>query len=106
MIRITLIYKRTDDSFFDFDYYVNHHISMSRRLLSDCGLTSIEVEKCVRTLDGGASDIVCICHVDFESEESLSKALKVHGEEMMADFPNYTNIDPEIYVCGVLTSGT
>jgi hypothetical protein len=23
----------------------------------------------------------------------------------MADFPNYTNIDPEIYVCDVLTSG-
>jgi len=78
---------------------------MSRRLLSDCGLSSIEVAKCVRTLDGRESDIICISHVDFDSEENLSKAMEIHGEELKADFPNYTNIDPEIYVCGVLTSG-
>ena len=106
MIRITLIYRDSENSHFDFQYYVNHHVEMSRRLLADCGLVSIEVQKCVRTLDGGEPDVVCISHVDFENEDGLSKALEVHGAEMMADFPNYTNIDPEIYVCGILTSGT
>ena len=50
--------------------------------------------------------MLCISHVDFETEEGLNKALKNHGGDLMADFPNYTNIAPEIYVCGVLTSGT
>jgi len=106
MIRITLVYKHSEDAHFDFDYYVNHHVEMSRRLLSDCGLSSIEVEKCTRTLDGGKPNVVCIAHVDFENEGGLSKALEVHGAALMADFPNYTNIEPDIYVCEVLTSGT
>ena len=105
MIRITLIYKNSKDAHFDFDYYVDHHVEMSRRLLSDCGLISIEVQKCVRRLDGEEPDVVCISHVDFENEEGLAKAMEVHGGDLMADFPNYTNIDPEIYVCSVLTSG-
>jgi uncharacterized protein (TIGR02118 family) len=105
MIRITLLYRDSEGAHFDFDYYVNNHIPMSRRLLSDCGLSSIEVQKCLRTLDGGKPNVICVAHVDFETEDGLSKALKVHGAALMADFPNYTNIEPEIDVCDVLTSG-
>ena len=60
MIRITLIYRRSKVAYFDFDYYVNHHVEMSRRLLADCGLSSIEVQKCDRMLDGAESDVICI----------------------------------------------
>jgi uncharacterized protein (TIGR02118 family) len=105
VVRITLIYRDPENAHFDFDYYVNHHVEWSRRLLSDCGLLSIEVEKCVHTLDGGKSDVVCITHVDFEKESDLSKALEIHGAALMADFHNYTNIQPAIYVCEMLTSG-
>ena len=105
MIRITLVYKREDGGHFDFDYYVNNHVEMSRRIMSDCGLLSIEVEKCIKTIDGKDPDFICISHVDFESEAGLVKALEEHGDEMMADFINYTNIDPEIHVCEILTSG-
>ena len=106
MIRITLIYRDSEGAHFDLDYYVNQHVEMSKRLLSDCGLFSIEVQRRVRTLDGGELDVLCISHVDFKTEDGLSKALKIHGADLMADFPNYTNIDPDIYVCRVLTSGT
>jgi uncharacterized protein (TIGR02118 family) len=105
MIRVTLIYRASTDGYFDFDYYLNHHVEWSRRLLSDCKLSSIEVEKCVRTLDGGKSDLICITHVDFENESDLSKALEIHGAALMADFHNFTNIQPAIYVCEVLTRG-
>ena len=106
MIRITLIYRKSAQTHFDFDHYVNHHVPMSRGLMADCGLISIEVEKVLRALDGSPSDIVCVTHVDFEDETGLRKALELHGEKMMADFPNYTDIDPEIQVCQVLTTGT
>lgn len=105
MIRVTLIYRASAGTHFDFDYYLGHHVEWSRRLLSDCGLSSIEVEKCVRILDGGKSDVVCISHVDFENENELSKALEIHGTALMADFHNFTNIQPAIYVCEILTSG-
>ena len=105
MIRITLVYRRKEGGRFDFDYFVNHHVEMSRRILSDCGLLSIEVEKCIKTLDGKDPDFICISHVDFENEAGLTKVLEAHGDEMMADFINYTNIDPEIHVCEILTSG-
>jgi len=106
MIRVTLIYRHAEGARFDFDYYVNRHVAMSRKLLADCGLLSIEVEKVLRAVDGGPSNAVCVAHVDFEDETGLTKALAVHGEEMMADFKNYTDINPEIHVCEVLTTGT
>ena len=106
MIRVQrLIYRMSETSHFDFDYYVDHHVALSRRLLADCGLLSIEVEKVLRRLDGEPSDIVCITHVDFEDEAGLNQALERHGGEMMADFPNYTDIAPEIQVCRILTTG-
>jgi len=105
MIRVTLVYKDSEEAHFDFEYYVQHHVAMSRRLLSDCGLLSIEVEKCTRMLSGEKPDVVCITHLDLERESDLSKALEIHGAALMADFPNYTNIQPEIYVCEVLTTG-
>ena len=78
---------------------------MLRDLLSDCGLISIEVQRCVRTLGRDRPDVVCISHVDFENEDGLTRALGIHASELMADFPNYTNIDPEIHVREVLASG-
>ncbi|MEM7173016.1 MAG: EthD family reductase [Pseudomonadota bacterium] len=105
MIRVTLLYQKSKGTRFDFDYYVNHHVTMSRRLLADCGLRSIEVEKVASLMDGSPSDLHCITHVDFEDEACLTKALTLHGEEMMADFVNYTDIEPEIHICEVLTTG-
>ena len=105
MIRITLVYRNSEGAHFDFEYYTQHHVVMSRSLLSDCGLLSIEVERCTRTLDGEKPDVVCITHLDLERESDLSRALETHGAALMADFPNYTNIQPEIYVCEVLTRG-
>lgn len=105
MTRVTLLYRYSEGAHFDFDYYIQHHVTMSRRLLAHCGLLSIEVEKCIRTLSGEKPDVVCITHLDLERESDFSKALEIHGAALMADFPNYTNIQPEIYVCEVLTTG-
>jgi len=105
MIRLSLVYRDSENAHFDFDYYVNRHVEMSRRVLADCGLKSIEVQQCLRTPDGAKPGVICISHVDFESEEGLSKALQVHAAALEVDFPNYTNIDPEMYVCRILTSG-
>ncbi|MGI9400946.1 MAG: EthD family reductase [Rhizobiaceae bacterium] len=105
MTRVTLIYRKMDGAHFDFDYYVNHHVVMSRKLLADCDLISIEVEKILHDLEGNPSDIICITHVDFKNEHGLTKALELHGDKMMSDFKNYTNIDPEIQICEILTTG-
>jgi len=78
---------------------------MSRRLLSDCGLVSIEVEKCTRTLGGEEPDVICITHLDLERDSDLARVLEIHGAALMADIPNYTNIQPGIYVSEVLTRG-
>jgi|GEM_PF-1563478 len=102
MIRMTVLYRRTDGSHFDFGYYVEHHISLAKRLLSDCGLCSIEVQKCVRTLAGNEPDLLCITHIDFENAANLTKALEIHGAELKADFSKYTNVDPETYLCDLL----
>ena len=49
--------------------------------------------------------MICITHLDLERETDLSRTLEIHGTAPMADFLNYKNVQPEIYVCEVLTAG-
>ena len=102
MIRITALYRNSPEARFDFDYYLKTHMKLSKDRLTDYGMLSYEVEKCLRTMNGDEPDYVCITHADFENMDGLSKGLDAHGNELMADISNYTNVDPEIEVCEVV----
>ena len=95
MIRASVLYAKTQDAKFDLNYYVEKHIPLVKARLEEYGLVRVEVDKGV---EGGPAPFVCIGHLYFNSLEDFQKGLEAHGEEIMGDVPNYTDIEPQIQV--------
>jgi uncharacterized protein (TIGR02118 family) len=104
MVRISIFYPNVTGSRFDFDYYLQKHMTRSIHLLSSHpGFRNVSVE---RGLSGAApgSDPVysAICHYLFESIDAFMAAFTPHAAELQGDIPNYTNVAPVIQVNDVL----
>ena len=99
MIRVTVLYPDGDGKTFDHDYYVNSHIPMVSEKLKSFGLVKATVDKGLGgAAPGSSAPYVTIASLVFETIEGFQQAFGAHGEEMMADVPNYTNIEPIIQV--------
>lgn len=98
MIAMTILYPRSDDFSFDMDYYTGTHMPMLADALGDAcagwGAASIPEGK------WGAMGWAMA-----ESPEALQSAMAEHGEKIMADVANYTNVTPET-VIGPVTGGS
>jgi uncharacterized protein (TIGR02118 family) len=98
MIKVSVLYPKTDSSSFDMDYYCNSHIPMVRE---KCGaaLKNVAVEA---GLGGGAPDspppYAAMGHLYFDSVEDFQSSFGPHAEAIMADIPNYTDVEPVIQV--------
>ena len=104
MIRVTVLYKNTPDSEFDFDYYVNIHMPLSKKRLADFGMGDFEVERGIEAADGEAAPYICIMHTEFPTIDDFKRGFEKHGEELSADVTNYTNIAPEIQISEIVKS--
>ena len=79
MVRLTALYKNSEGSSFDFNYYVKTHLQLAKERLVDFGMGRIEVEKGVEAMDGEAAAYICIAHVEFSSMEDLKRGLEEAG---------------------------
>ena len=102
MIRLTALYPTKANAEFDFDYYTQKHMPLVESRLKDFGCIRTEVDRGLFTADGGSAPFVCIGYVYFENLEGSKKGLEAHGEELMGDIPNYTNIEPYIQINEVI----
>ena len=86
MIRLTVMYPKTEGASFDHDYYRDKHVPLA---LKTWGLDGAEIDKGV---DG---PYVAAVHFRFESLEALQAAMGAAGTgEVIADVANYTTIQP------------
>ncbi len=104
MIRVTVLYKNMPDSEFDFDYYANTHMPLVKKRLADFGMGDFEVERGIEAADGEAAPYICILHIEFPTVDDFKRGFEKHGEELLADIPNYTNIAPEIQISEIVQS--
>jgi len=95
----TVLYANKEGGRFDFDYYMGHHIPMVRRLLG----CDIEVRRGLPSPTGTAEH-VCLATIWFESLEEFQSMFDQHGQQILADVPNYTNIQPTLELQEVLVS--
>jgi uncharacterized protein (TIGR02118 family) len=107
MIRVTVLFPKTSDSHFDMDYYLSKHVPMTMEKLRSTGATVSG------TVDEGLGNLMMpeeptpyavVGTLLFEKMEDLQNGLARHGSEIMADFPNFTNIQPVIQVNKVVIS--
>lgn len=94
MIKLSVLYPKTDGATFDHDYYKNSHVPLC---LKAWGVESAEVQK---GIDGPYEAAV---HIPFESTDAMGAAMASEGTaEVMADVANYTTIAPVMQVSEVL----
>ena len=103
MIRVTVLYPNEAGKKFDVDYYKNRHMTLVGDRLKDFGFVRAEVDKGVAGgAPGSAAPFVCIGHVYFTSLAEFQKGMGQHGQEIMADIPNYTNIQPTMQISEIV----
>ena len=51
---------------------------------------------------GTPAPYVALGHVYFDRAEDFAKGMGQHGKEIMADIPNYTNIQPQIQISEII----
>ncbi|HVW24736.1 MAG TPA: EthD family reductase [Polyangiaceae bacterium] len=100
MIRATFSYLSAPSAHFDFDYYVDRHVPLARRLLEP---VRIEVDRCVSAEErGSAPRAVCVAHLYFATLDDYYRGLETHGDALGRDVPNYTNAELEVLVSEIL----
>jgi|SRR5450432_1685099 uncharacterized protein (TIGR02118 family) len=101
MIKVSVLYPAGDSKKFDMDYYCTSHMPMvQEKLGAACRSMAVELG-----LGGGAPGApptyAAMGHLYFDSVGDFQAAFAPHAEAIMADIPNYTNIQPVIQVSEV-----
>jgi uncharacterized protein (TIGR02118 family) len=91
---VTIMYPNQENAIFDFDYYLDRHMPQTARLLGN----NIEIRKGWSSPTGGPAPFVCICTIRIKSLEEFVTIMTNEGAALIADVPNYTNIEPVIQI--------
>ncbi len=101
MIKASVFYASGEGKHFDMDYYCKKHMALVQRL---CGpaLKGIAVEHGVSGMTpDSAPAFVAMGHLYFDSIEAFQASFGPHTNEIVADVPNYTNIQPMVQISEV-----
>ncbi len=98
MIRVSVMYPNQEGKKFDHEYYATTHFNLVKKHFNPHGLVSCAIDT---GLGGGAPDapapFVSIGTLIFNNMEDLGAAMGA-GEPVMADVPNFTDIEPQIQI--------
>lgn len=101
MIKVSVFYPSGADAKFDMGYYCSRHMPMVKHKLG-AALKSMAVEQGIAGGAPGAPPAyVAMGHLYFDSVEAFQGAFAPHAEAIMADIPNYTNVQPAIQISDV-----
>ncbi|ADP99610.1 EthD family reductase [Marinobacter adhaerens] len=102
MIKVSVMYPKTEESTFDLAYYRDTHMALVRDRLGDaCKRTAIE-----SGLAGGAPGegptYIAMGHMYFDSVADFQTAFGPHAKEILGDIPNFTNVQPTVQISDVI----
>ena len=96
MIKVSVLYPHKEGARFDHEYYIRKHIPFVRETLEPFSMVRAEVDKGIA---GGPNEpplFVAAAHLIFESTDQFQEAFAAVGNQLMADIPNYTDIEPQL----------
>ena len=101
MIKMSVFYPKTQNSRFDIDYYCNQHIALVREKLG-AALKGVAVEHGLAGGTPGSPPLyAAMGHLYFDTVESFLNAFEPNAGAIVADVPNYTNVEPIIQISEV-----
>ena len=102
MIKVSVMYPNNPGARFDHTYYAEKHMPLVKAKMG-ARCKSYTVDK---GLGGGApgtpATYVGMCHIFCESLEDFQAGFGPHAAEIMADIPNYTDIQPVLQISEVV----
>jgi uncharacterized protein (TIGR02118 family) len=101
MIKVSVFYANNEDAKFDMDYYCNQHIPMVRQKLGPACKNAAVEQGLTGPAPGSRPAFIAMGHLYFDSVEAFQTAFGPHAQAIMADIPNYTDIQPTIQISDV-----
>ena len=98
MVRIAVLYPNSDGASFDVRYYRDKHMKLVREKLDPLGMLGCEVDAGISGMGDQPPPYLAIGYLFFETADQFHSAFAQVGEALVADVPNYTNIEPEILI--------
>ncbi len=103
MVRLSVMYPATPGSRFDWDYYLDRHLALSRRLLNPRGLVRTEVDRGLGSFPPGAPPPYhAVGHLFFRTMAEMESALAATAAEFIADERNYTDSPSVVQISEVV----
>ena len=103
MIKVTAVYRWREGATFNHDYYHSEHMRIARAALQPLGLVRLESDRALYPGEPRPGQIVALTSAFFETLPQAQAAARQSAPDLMADIPNYTNIEPESYFARVLS---
>lgn len=99
MVKLSVLYPRQEGATFDMQYYREKHLPLCRRLLGNA-IKGLAVDEGIAS--ALPSPFFVMFHLTFDSAESMQAAIDAHAHALMADIPNYTNVQPVMQVSRIV----
>lgn len=102
MIKVSVMYPHQPGARFDHDYYRDKHMPLVKaRMGAACRFYTVD-----KGLAGGAPGqppaYVGMCHIYADSVEAFQAGFAPHAKEILADIPNYTDLQPVMQISEVV----
>jgi uncharacterized protein (TIGR02118 family) len=96
MMLVSVMYPSGAGTKFDTDYYVQKHIPLVKARWKDMGLQDARIVHGIGTPSGAPPTYQVMALLTFKSLQDFQKAAAKHGEEIFADIPKFTNVQPVV----------
>tara|TARA_B100000315_G_scaffold245352_1_gene271114 strand:- start:762 stop:1073 length:312 start_codon:yes stop_codon:yes gene_type:complete len=98
MIRVSVFYPNGSKVKFDHEYYAGQHLDLVKDRLGSKLVSSESNKGLGGGIPGSPAPFVAVGHLVFNSMEDFQSAFGQHGQELMGDIPNFTNVEPQVQV--------
>lgn len=103
MISVIMMYPRTSDSQFNWDYFLNNHIPRIREIFKDLGLQRIDLHTGVASaMPGQPPPYMCICEIMLDNIEGFQRGFMQEGAWIMGDIHNYSTVQPLVQISNIV----
>lgn len=96
MAIVTVMYPETEGARFDLDYYMKKHMPLLAAHGADLGLEGYWVVRGVGAPGSGKPTYRVMTTLAVSALDTFGKGMHAHGQEIMGDIPNFTDIAPVI----------
>jgi uncharacterized protein (TIGR02118 family) len=104
MIKVTFLYRTSEGSFFDLDYYLSDHLRLSKEVFGDV-LRGITIDRGISGIEPGTqAPFHVMAHLLFDSLEDFYVALMPRIDELKEDAAKYTDAETLIQISSAIVS--